>query len=81
VSAPGGSSTKTTFGWFLFYPAKLGFVYFFWYYFYMSYFDKTFFKFTLGFLCIVCISLVIMYFVSNFATDNENQATQSISVP
>ncbi len=34
----------------------------------MRYFDKTFFKFTLGFLGIVCVSLVLIYLASNWAT-------------
>gem|GEM_PF-5131523 len=47
----------------------------------MRYFDKTFFKFTLGFLLIVCISLFVMYFVSNLNDSNDNQIAQPVSVP
>lgn len=43
----------------------------------MRYFDKTFFKFTLGFLCIICISLFVMYFAANFAGDGDVQTAQS----
>jgi hypothetical protein len=47
----------------------------------MRYFDKTFFKFTLGFLCIICISLFIMYFASNFIDNGKTQTAQPVSAP
>jgi hypothetical protein len=47
----------------------------------MKYFDKTFFKFTLGFLCIVCISLFVMYFASNFSGGGKVQTAQPVSAP
>jgi hypothetical protein len=36
----------------------------------MRYFDKAFFKFTLGFLCIISISLFIVVLAANFKDDN-----------
>jgi len=47
-----------------------------WYDFYMRYFDKTFFKFTLGFLSIIAISLLVIYFASNFSADNNVQTAR-----
>jgi len=47
----------------------------------MKYFDKTFFKFTLGFLCIILISLFVMYFTSNFSDNVNSQTAKTVSVP
>jgi len=47
----------------------------------MKYFDKTFFKFTLGFLCIICISLLIMYFASGFENSGNQQIAKPTSAP
>jgi ABC-type glycerol-3-phosphate transport system permease component len=47
----------------------------------MRYFDKAFFKFTLGFLCIICISLLVMYFASNFKDNGEIQTAQPVFAP
>lgn len=41
------------------------------YYIFMRYFDRTFFKFTLGFLFIVAVSLLIMYATSAYASGVE----------
>jgi len=46
----------------------------------MRYFDKTFFRFTLGFLVIVCVSLLVMYFASNFG-DSSGQIAKPIPTP
>jgi len=42
----------------------------------MRYFDKSFFKFTFGFLAIVCLSLVLMALASNFIEGDESQTAQ-----
>lgn len=44
---------------------------------FMKYFDKSFFKFTLGFLCIVSLSLAIIFFTTNLAEGGDRQPAQS----
>lgn len=43
----------------------------FWYYILMRYFDRTFFKFTLGFLVIIALSLLVMYAASAYAATSK----------
>jgi len=39
----------------------------------MRYFSKTFFKFALGFLCIVCASLLMISLASNFISEDTDK--------
>lgn len=39
----------------------------------MKYLDKTFYKFTLGFLCIICISLLVMWVTTRYVENSEMQ--------
>lgn len=45
----------------------------------MKYFDKDFFKFTLGFLCIISISLFVISFTTDLIEGNEGQTAQPAS--
>lgn len=39
----------------------------------MKYLDKTFFKFTFGFLFIICVSLIVIVATSKFIENEEAQ--------